>query len=200
LVRVFVNLGPPKESSFARPLALLSECHRRIERFLADMIRIASSRQGRALEEPDQAALAGAVNYFSIAAPRHTADEEESLFPRLRSARAGRAEQALEQIRRLEADHQQADSLHAEANALASRWISEGTLDAAAARRLNELLEALSAIYREHIAVEDAEVFPAARAALSAAQLEAVGREMAARRGLDFDQVVGQRPIEPHLS
>ncbi len=200
MVRVFVNLGPPQDSSFDQPLTLLSECHRRIERFLADMIRIASSRQGRALEEPDRAALAAAMTYFSTAAPRHTADEEESLFPRLRAAAGERAERALEQIRRLEADHQRADAFHAEASALASRWLSEGTLDAAAARRLNELLQALSAIYREHIAVEDAEVFPAAGAALSAAQLEAVGREMAARRGLDFDQVVGQRPGDPHPS
>jgi hemerythrin-like domain-containing protein len=129
-----------------------------------------------------------------VAAPRHTADEEESLFPRLRSAGAEAAIQAVEEIRRLEADHERADACHAEANALAGRWLSEGTLPSAETNRLAELLEALTAIYREHIAIEDSRVFPAAAAALPADELEAVGREMAARLVLDFDRVVGQDP------
>jgi hypothetical protein len=112
----------------------------------------------------------------------------------LRSAGAGAAVQAVEEIRRLEADHERADACHAEANALASRWLSEGTLPAAETNRLAELVDTLTAIYREHIAIEDSRVFPAAAAALPANELEAVGREMAARRGLDFDRVVGQSP------
>ena len=39
-------------------------------------------------------------------------------------------------------------------------------------------------LYREHIAIEDHDVFPAAARVLSAADVEAVGREMAVRRGL----------------
>jgi len=194
MVRVFVELGPARESSFAQPPSLLSECHRRIERFLADMAGVVRSRKGGVLDDSDHSALAGAVQYFSVAAPRHTADEEESLFPRLRSAGAGAAVQAVEEIRRLEADHERADACHAEANALASRWLSEGTLPSAETNRLAELVETLTAIYREHIAIEDSRVFPAAAAALPAKELEAVGREMAARRGLDFDRVVGQNP------
>ena len=194
MARVFVDLGRVKESSFARPLSLLSECHRRIERFLADMSGVINSRKGGVLDDSDRSALAGAVQYFSVAAPRHTADEEESLFPRLRSANVEEANQVLEEIGRLEADHERADACHAEANALASRWLSEGTLSAAETNRLSKLLETLVAIYREHIAIEDSRVFPAAAAVLPANELEAVGREMAARRGLDFDRVVGQDP------
>jgi hypothetical protein len=37
-------------------------------------------------------------------------------------------------------------------------------------------------LYRQHIATEDNEVFPAAAAALSAADRHAMGSEMAARR------------------
>lgn len=189
--RVFVNLGPPRESGFDRPLGLLSDCHRRIESFLGDMRRVATERRGQALSPDDQALLAGAVRYFTVAAPRHTADEEESLFPRLRAAEGPRAEHALAELRRLEDDHDRADACHAEANALAERWLSAATLDATDAQRLIELLDTLHGIYRAHIAVEDGTVFPAAGDVLDATQLEAIGREMASRRGLDFDRVVG---------
>jgi hemerythrin-like domain-containing protein len=186
---VFVHFGAPRESSFASPLALLSECHRRIERFLADMTRVAVERRGGELSEPDRTDLAGAVRYFREAAPRHTADEEESLFPRMRSASDPQARQALAELDRLEADHERADAGHAEANALAIRWLNEGHLDEQGANRLIEVLSVLGDMYREHIAVEDSAVFPAAAASLPSAEIEAVGREMAARRGLDFDRV-----------
>lgn len=197
MVRVFVDLGPAKQSSFDQPLALLSECHRRIERFLGDMLSVVKLRRGGALEDADRSLLAGGVQYFSVAAPRHTADEEESLFPRLRSAREKRVQSALEEIERLEDDHRRADVFHAQANALAGRWLAEGALDSADVNQLEELLESLAAIYRDHIAIEDARVFPAAGAVLTAEEQQAIGREMAARRGLDFDRVVGQRPGMP---
>ena len=200
MVRVFVDLGPVKESSFAQPLSLLSECHRRIERFLAEMSGVVNSRKGGVLDDSDRSALARAVQYFLVAAPRHTADEEESLFPRLRSANAEQANQALAEIGRLEADHDRADVCHAQANALASRWLSEGTLPPAETNRLAELLATLTAIYREHIAIEDSRVFPAAAAVLPANELEAIGREMAARRGLDFDRVGGHSSGIPRSS
>ena len=190
---VFVNFGTPRESSFAQPLGLLSDCHRRIESFLTDMRRVATELGGGILSEADRERLSGAVRYFTVAAPRHTADEEESLFPRLRAATDPQARQAIDALSRLEADHDRADSCHAEANALADRWLAEGLLDSADAGRLIELLETLAAIYAAHIAVEDSQVFPAAAEALDAGQLEAIGREMAARRGLDFDRIVGHR-------
>lgn len=189
---VFVQLGAPRESSFAQPLGLLSDCHRRIESFLTDMRCVATEQRGGRLSEADRDRLSAAVRYFRLAAPRHTADEEESLFPRLRAADNDYARQALDELNRLEADHDRADACHAEANALADRWLAEGVLDAADANRLIAVLQTLAAIYAAHISVEDSQVFPAAGEALNASQLEAIGREMAARRGLDFDRVVGQ--------
>lgn len=41
-----------------------------------------------------------------------------------------------------------------------------------------------AALYRAHIAAEEANAFPAARAALDDATLQAIGRDMAERRGL----------------
>lgn len=192
MATIFVQLGAPRESSFAQPLGLLSDCHRRIERFLTDMRRVAADGRGGPLSDDHRTLLTGAVTYFTVAAPRHTADEEESLFPRLRAAGGEQAQRALAELNRLEADHEHADAYHGEANTLANRWLAEGALDGAAAARLVELLEGLAAIYAAHIAVEDATVFPAAGAALDADQLEAIGREMAGRRGVDYDDVVAR--------
>jgi hemerythrin-like domain-containing protein len=49
---------------------------------------------------------------------------------------------------------------------------------------LHELLTGLAAAYRRHIEAEDREVFPWAASLLSAPDRDAIGREMAARRGL----------------
>jgi hypothetical protein len=50
------------------------------------------------------------------------------------------------------------------------------------AQELGDRLGDLHAIYREHIAVEDRQLFPVAARLLSSSQLHDIGREMAARR------------------
>jgi hemerythrin-like domain-containing protein len=50
------------------------------------------------------------------------------------------------------------------------------------------LLVQLRDLYRHHIATEDNEVFPAAAAALSVAEREAIGSEMASRRGISREK------------
>ena len=83
---MLVKIGGPVDHGFDRPLGLLSDCHRRIERFLSVLVTIADAHRGAELPGPDRDALAGALHYFRTAAPRHSADEEESLFPRLRAS------------------------------------------------------------------------------------------------------------------
>jgi hemerythrin-like domain-containing protein len=51
------------------------------------------------------------------------------------------------------------------------------------------MLDELSDIYRRHIALEDAELFPLAARVLDRDEIEALGREMAQRRGI---KVYGQ--------
>ncbi|HXG66341.1 MAG TPA: hypothetical protein VNO70_14680, partial [Blastocatellia bacterium] len=51
-----------------------------------------------------------------------------------------------------------------------------------------EMLEELSDIYKHHIALEDSRVFPLAGRLLTPAEVEAVGREMAARRGMSLTE------------
>ena len=65
---------------------MLGDCHRRMERFLSVLKMLASERQAAALNDQEQNALAASLKYFREAAPKHTADKEESLFPRMRAA------------------------------------------------------------------------------------------------------------------
>jgi hypothetical protein len=51
----------------------------------------------------------------------------------------------------------------------------------AGAERFRSLVQDLAAIYREHIAIEEGEVFPFAASALSKTERERMGSEMAAR-------------------
>jgi hemerythrin superfamily protein len=75
---------------FSEPTGLLSDCHRRIEMFLGSLQRV-SEFVDRPLTSQARAALESALPYFQEAAPKHTADEEESLFPRLRQIPAEQA-------------------------------------------------------------------------------------------------------------
>jgi hemerythrin-like domain-containing protein len=179
---LLIKIGQSADHGFDEPLGLLSDCHRRIERFLDMLIQIARAG-GRPLPQPDREALSVALHYFRSAAPRHTADEEQSLFPRLR---ATPAREALDSLERLESDHRSADAHHDAVDVLGTRWLAEGELSGSDAAAMREHLGALRALYEAHIAVEDRELFPAAARALSRGDIEAIGREMADRRGVAF--------------
>jgi hemerythrin-like domain-containing protein len=188
---MLVKIGQRADHGFDEPLGLLSDCHRRIEQFLSVLVTIADRRHGGTLPPEDRHALEQALRYFATAAPRHSADEEDSLFPRLRSSGDAAAGAALETLDRLEADHRVAETHHDAVDALARRWLSDGALPPADAAALTTHLVTLERLYRDHIRVEDEELFPAAGRALSTADLEAVGREMAGRRNVPFHPPAG---------
>ncbi|MGH8639190.1 MAG: hemerythrin domain-containing protein, partial [Burkholderiales bacterium] len=80
-----IKIGQRVDHSFDEPLGLLSDCHRRIEHFLRVLATVAADAAGGPLTAEYRSALDGALRYFAVAAPKHTADEEVSLFPRLRN-------------------------------------------------------------------------------------------------------------------
>lgn len=177
------------DSSFRNPLGLMSDCHRRIEMFFDRMLDVARKDRGGTLSESRREILDTALRYFAAGAPLHMLDEEESLFPRLRSLGTPEAEAALEAVAALEADHREAELAHTEIDALGRRWLEEGVLPKGAADRLIEKIVSLRETYRRHIDVEDNRIFPLAGRLLANDVLETVGREMAGRRGLDFDRL-----------
>jgi hemerythrin-like domain-containing protein len=178
-----ITIGAKRESDFTDPVGMLGDCHRRIERFLNVQVTLATREKGGPLTEEDRAALETSLRYFREAAPKHTADEEESLFPRLRRIDPAKTQAILARVDSLEQDHECAGKAHDEVDRLGQRWLTSGRLSTEDASRLSTVLDQLAKLYRNHIAIEDTEVFPLARRILSASDREAVGVEMAARRG-----------------
>jgi hemerythrin-like domain-containing protein len=176
-------LGQNPDHGFDEPLGLLTDCHRRIERFLEVLRPVVHEYAERPLDTRAESAVLTAKRYFADAAPRHTADEEDSLFPRLRSAAAARS-RPCDAIARLEGEHDRADRLHARADELLEAWLRDLALPARDHAELGSLLDTLRELYRAHIHTEEAEVFPLAAELLSGPDLAAMGSEMRARRGL----------------
>jgi hemerythrin-like domain-containing protein len=173
-----------KAHDFSDPTGLMSDCHRRIEMFL-NALRAAADFSGRPLTEDERRALDAALRYFREAAPKHNADEEESLFPRLRCVPDPDVHSALGDVVRLEQEHRWAAPLHAEVDRLGQRWLLEGRLTADEACTFQSAVDKLGSMYRTHIEFEDRVLFPLAVRVLSPEQRAEVAREMAKRRNLD---------------
>ena len=171
-----------KESDFTNPLGLLSDCHRRIERFLEVLVQLAGREPRQLLAATERESLEKALAYFRNSAPKHTADEEDSLFPRLRNSEDAQAD--LSCLAELEEDHQAAARDHELVDALGREWLSAEALTPDQLQQLRAALSRLSETYRRHIAIEDRQLFPLAARVLPANQLAEVGREMAERRGV----------------
>ena len=179
-----VQIGAKPDSGFDDPIGMLTDCHRRIEHFLGILCAVAERARGRALMEEESAAVQAALQYFRIGGQRHTADEEESLFPRLRASAADDAAAADDagEIGALESDHQEANDLHALVETLFSGWIARSRLSDEEQSRLESMTRQLQRLYEEHIRVEEQVVFPRAASQLDRQTLAAIGEEFRARR------------------
>ncbi len=161
--------GAARRSSLDEPLEHLMACHRRIEERLETLERAAAHLEDRT--EEALGAFRSAFAFLDTSGALHTADEEESLFPRLMAA-LERGERAY--LAGLEHDHTEAHRIYTELKL---------SLDRPAQAR--HLVDRLCALYRAHIASEDDVLQEYARVHLSAEQLAEIGREMKGRRGLD---------------
>jgi hemerythrin-like domain-containing protein len=186
-----LQIGQRTDHGFDEPLGLLSDCHRRIEHFLEVLVALSDHAAGGTLAPSYRSSLETALRYFEVAAPKHTADEEASLFPRLRDSRDPATRDALASLDALEQDHDEAEALHAAVNELVRRWLADGRLAQPDADRLRGLLKRLRTLYRRHIRVEERDVFPAAARVLDRAQIAAIGGEMAERRNVRLNRENG---------
>ena len=83
-----IAIGQVLESDFRNPLGMLSDCHRRLARFLEALINVAEQAHGGALSDEQRQALAASLKYFRESAPKHSLDQEDPLLPRLRARAA----------------------------------------------------------------------------------------------------------------
>ena len=179
-----IQIGAKPQADFGDPMGLLTDCHRRIERFLGVLQKSTQLDQTRPLVSPEREIVENALRYFSTSAPRHTQDEEESLFPRLRRSDSPSVQEALNRIAVLEIEHNEADLLHAEVDRLFRVWLGQSALTEGQSQSLSQALDRLGELYEGHIAIEEAAVFPCASAVLKADEKASMGNEMALRRGL----------------
>jgi hemerythrin-like domain-containing protein len=177
-----VQIGS-KTSDFSDPMGLMSDCHRRIEMFL-HVLQAATDLNDTQLTADERRTLDAALRYFREAAPKHNADEEESLFPRLRSFSDPEIQHALADVARLEQEHRWAAPLHAEIDILGQQWLREGSLRPEDRRAFSSAVARLDSMYRAHIDFEDRVLFPLAERVLSPEQRRDVAEEMARRRKL----------------
>jgi iron-sulfur cluster repair protein YtfE (RIC family) len=151
------------------------------------LVEVSAQDHGSSLTSEQHVALQTALRYFREAAPKHTADEEETLFPRLRSLDRPELKTVLQKINSLETDHARADRSHSEVDRLGQEWLTSGSLGRGDAERFAWLVDELASLYREHIGTGERELFSAAAAVLEPSEREVMGREMRARRGLHQD-------------
>jgi hemerythrin-like domain-containing protein len=179
-----IQIGAKADAGFDDPIGMLKDCHRRIEHFLNIVCVVVDRAGNRTLTEEETAAIQSALHYFRTGGQRHSADEEQSLFPRMRAAdpSAALGEPEWREIGMLEQDHRMAEQDHARVDALYSAWMNEGALRPEQHAELAAATLRLKRLYEHHIDLEERVVFPCAARMLEPDDLAAMGEEFRARR------------------
>ena len=159
---------------------MLMACHQRIRNFTGIAARLP---EAVGATEPEIANAAEAVHrYYAVALPLHEADENESVYPRLRRALTNPGER--KSLQSMVDQHGPIDALVAK---LLPRWEElrrepEKLGDYAQELRVNA--GQLQELWKEHLALEEEIVFPLIRTRLSQDDLQAIHAEMKQRRGV----------------
>ena len=175
-----IQIGAKPDAGFDDPIGMLKDCHRRIEQFLHVLCLVVERAPGRPLTDEEAGAVKSARNYFRVGGQRHTADEEQSLFPRMRAEQ--KTASALEKIEALESDHREADDLHAAVEKLYTSWLEGSALTEDELRNLRASTERLKQLYEGHIRIEENLVFPSAAQGLDRTTIAQISEEFRARR------------------
>jgi pyridoxamine 5'-phosphate oxidase len=179
-------------AGFDQPLELWLACHDRVRRMCTLLQRLLEHVHTNGVDDQARVTAASIRRYFDEAAPRHHEDEEVDLFPRLLKHLEGRTESEATGVRNaialLEGDHREMRRLWSVLrDALAA-------IDGGDAGALDEAVVGLFVSrYRSHCEVEDTVIAPALRRALSAEELGQIGRTMAQRRGVEWDEIAAPR-------
>ncbi len=166
-------------AGFDEPFAMLDACHERVHRTLDLLERLRAYLHGSGCDDSARQAARDVLRYFDLAAPLHHEDEERHVFPPLLAATGDAALVAL--VRQLQRDHVLMAARWAAARG-ALQALAEGS-SAAFTPEQDAALDLFAQGYAEHMRHEDQAIYPAAQALLDAPAVQAMGRDMAARRG-----------------
>jgi hemerythrin-like domain-containing protein len=173
------GLGELSDRRFDDPIGMLKDSHRHIESFLDLLCTVVQRAHSRALTLEESNAVDAALHYFRVGGQCHKADEEKSLFPRLR---ADWTMSSVEEIDGLEGDARKAESLRARLEKLYEEWIEKSWLSPENEQHLLTTTKRLKHLYEEHIRVEELVVFPHAAEVLDRQTIAAIGQEFRDRR------------------
>ena len=183
-----VKIGEHQGSNFHDPIGLLTDCHRRIEKFLDVLLTVTQKRRGSQLKDEHREAFEVALRYFRESAPKHSADEEESLFPRVLTRAGTQFSLISNAIEALNAEHRLFAGIHEEVDRLGRCWLDDDFPEPHETNRLITIIQDLKEVYQQHIAIEEHDIFPFARKILSTEDLRSIGNEMAVRRNLPIER------------
>ncbi len=140
-------------------------------------MRLAENPQAGETERAD--AARAVLRYYTIALPLHEADENDSIYPRLRKKLPEGA--LAEANETMVAQHQTIDTLVA---ALVPQWqtIVDRPAGQNAFRSLLQQTHQLQNTWTSHLQMEEEQVVPAMRQYLTLHDLEVIRNEMRARR------------------
>jgi hemerythrin-like domain-containing protein len=157
------------------PIEHLMGCHRRIEQRLETLVNAGAVL----LIDPPKAlsAIRSSCDFLDTNGAMHTADEEDSLFPRLRPL-LSTSEIAF--VDSLEAEHLEADSIYGELKQIVAEMLREFRQDSA--REFSIYAQRLRSLYLEHIRTEDEVLTALAKRFLGPAEIAEIAGEMRARR------------------
>ncbi len=168
------ELGAAGSPGFDDPVGLLAACHDRILAHCTTLIRLQEHVRVRGFDIEARMTAERVDHYFAQAGRWHHEDEERDLVPLLK----GHADQALSAL---------LETLMGEHRALEAAYAPLHEAFSADAPGLPGGLEveAYVDLMRAHVAVENAEVLPRARALLAPHEVAQLGAAMARRRGVD---------------
>jgi hemerythrin-like domain-containing protein len=172
-------------AGFDQPLALWEACHERVQRMVGLLERLLEHLRVHGADESARVTATSIRRYFDEAAPRHHEDEEIDLFPRLQAKVSGApAERIHQAIATLRADHEELHGIWTQLR-LALQAVERGepaTFDEAA-------VAIFVTRYRTHIELEESVLAPALARVLGKRELAKIGRAMAARRGVKWEEI-----------
>ncbi len=184
LVSGIIDFRTPA-AGFDQPIEMWLACHERMLRMIALLVRLREHLASDGTSESAGVTAASILRYFDEAAPRHHEDEEIDLFPRLlMHLKGSERDKIAPQIEALQEDHKRLEGAWAELRPalIAIESKSEKSLDDGAT---GDVVIG----FRQHVERENQLLAPALQRAFDPEELEAIGRSMAARRGVNWEEL-----------